>query len=39
VINAEAVHGDCLSGNYLQNSLLVGDLAVSDEDDMVAALG
>jgi hypothetical protein len=39
VIYPEAVHGKCASGNRLQNSFLIADLAVGDEDDVAAAPG
>jgi hypothetical protein len=39
VIYAEAMQGECLSRNFLQNSFLVAYLAVRDENDMGAAPG
>jgi hypothetical protein len=39
VIYAEAVHRERLARNLLQNSFLVGYLAVRDKNDMAVAPG
>src|SRR4029077_1710977 len=38
MVDSETVNWECVPGNFRQNSLLVANLAISDENDLAAAL-